>query len=271
MPTILKREFAPISDQAWNELDSEAARLLRENLTGRRLVNFSGPHGWEFAALNIGRLEVANKKTDDGVGWGVRKMQPIVEVRVPFVLPQMEIDNVARGAGDVDLDPLQEAIEKAARFEDKAIYHGFGDADMQGIIANYGQEVVTLPADGGDFPKAIGQALKALSAAGIGGPYALVLGTDEYYDLMQAGSGGYPPHRIIEDMLEGGDILKSPVVSGGVVLSTRGDDYELAVGKDFSLGYANHGRDSVELFVTESFTFRINEPRAAVPLSKAGK
>lgn len=271
MPTILKREFAPISDQAWSELDAEASRLLRENLTGRHVVDFAGPFGWEFAAVNLGRLEVAKKKAEDGVGWGVRKMRPIVEVRVPFTLSQMEVDNFARGSADVDLDPLQEAVEKAAQFEDKAIYHGFGDADMHGVIPDSEQKSVKLPADGAGYPKAIGQALKALTAAGIGGPYVLVLGIDEYYNLMQAGSGGYPPHRIVEDMLSGGEILKSPVVTSGVLVSTRGDDYELAVGKDFSLGYANHDRDNVELFVTESFTFRINEPRAAVPLSKAGK
>jgi uncharacterized linocin/CFP29 family protein len=47
-------------------------------------------------------------------------------------------------------------------------------------------------------------------------------------------------------------------------LSTRGGDYELTVGQDFSVGYAAHDREDVELYITESFTFRILEEKAAI-------
>jgi hypothetical protein len=36
------------------------------------------------------------------------------------------------------------------------------------------------------------------------------------------------------------------------------------LGQDFSVGYASHDRDKVELYLTESFTFRVLEPAAAV-------
>ncbi len=266
MPTILKREFAPVSDQAWGEIDKEAARTIKLNLVGRRLVDFSGPHGWELGSVNLGRVDLASKKSKGAAPWGTRAVLPLVELRLPFVLPQMEIDNLNRGAEDVDLDPVQEAAEKGARFEDEAVFGGFAEGNITGITKASAHKAVKLPGEVTQYPAAVADALKAISAAGIEGPYALVLGPDNYYKLMQSAKPGYPPHRTIEEML-GGDILRTPVMgSDGLVISTRGGDFELTVGKDFSVGYASHDREAVEFFITESFTFRVIEPRAAVTL-----
>jgi uncharacterized linocin/CFP29 family protein len=51
-----------------------------------------------------------------------------------------------------------------------------------------------------------------------------------------------------------------------VLLSVRGGDYQLTVGEDLSIGYALTDRHTVELYLTESFTFRVLEPAAAVHL-----
>jgi uncharacterized linocin/CFP29 family protein len=53
-----------------------------------------------------------------------------------------------------------------------------------------------------------------------------------------------------------------------VLLSTRGGDYELTVGQDLSIGYAVHDRENVELYLTESFTFRVLEEKAAIFLRR---
>jgi uncharacterized linocin/CFP29 family protein len=68
-------------------------------------------------------------------------------------------------------------------------------------------------------------------------------------------------------MIEG-DILWSPALETGVLLSTRGGDFELSVGQDVSIGYVFHDRENVELFLTESFAFRVLEPKAAVSFKK---
>ena len=54
---LLKRNHAPITPDALAAVDAEAARVLRLNLAGRRLVDFKGPHGWQLASVNTGRLE----------------------------------------------------------------------------------------------------------------------------------------------------------------------------------------------------------------------
>ncbi len=269
MPSILKREFAPISDEAWKELDKQAAGVLRRVLVGRKVVDFSGPHGWDFGAVNLGRLKLAPRKAEGGVGWGVREVQPLIEMRLPLRLKQMELDNLTRGAGDADVDALLAAAASAAKFEDAAIFNGFAGGKIEGILKASSHKPVPLPADAEPYPKAVAQAVKAMSMAGVGGPYALVLGPDAYFTLVQAAKHGYPPRQAVRDIL-GGDVYMSAVLDGGAVLSTRGGDFELAVGKDFSLGYASHDTDEVELFMTETFTFRVLEPKAAVALS-AGK
>ena len=53
----LLRGCAPISDSGWELLDDEARERLRPSLAARRLVDFSGPHGWEHSATNLGRVE----------------------------------------------------------------------------------------------------------------------------------------------------------------------------------------------------------------------
>jgi uncharacterized linocin/CFP29 family protein len=46
----------------------------------------------------------------------------------------------------------------------------------------------------------------------------------------------------------------------------RGDDFELTVGQDLSIGYLEHDREKVRLYFQESFTFRVLTPHAAVAL-----
>ena len=42
---LLKRELAPVTQEAWAQIDEEASRVLKLHLAGRKLVDFSGPHG----------------------------------------------------------------------------------------------------------------------------------------------------------------------------------------------------------------------------------
>src|SRR5512147_3187155 len=117
---LLKREHAPITASAWRQIDDEARRVLQLNLAGRKLVDFDGPHGWQYAAVNTGHLTI---RTDGGLGvpWGLREVTPLIEVRVPFELPLMELDNASRGAA-LRLQPVIAAAEKTAHAEDDAIF-----------------------------------------------------------------------------------------------------------------------------------------------------
>jgi len=112
MTDILRRHLAPIADGAWQEIERQGMRTLKGNLSGRKLVDFCGPHGWDFAAVNLGRLDTDSGEAQDGLAWGVRKVLPLVEIRVPFSLGIWALDDMARGAKNPDLAPMEAAARK---------------------------------------------------------------------------------------------------------------------------------------------------------------
>jgi uncharacterized linocin/CFP29 family protein len=232
-------------------------------------VDFFGPHGWQFAAVNLGRLDVGSDIEVDGVDWGLHKVLPLAEIRVPFTLGIWELDDVARGAKNPCLDSLKAAARKAAIFEETAIYHGFEGAGIQGMIQMSSHPSVPLSPDRSRLVESIELALIAIQEAEIGGPYALVLGTEPYKWLMAGEPKAYPLRTRIEALITGG-IHWSPVLEGGAVLSRRGGDLEMTVGQDLTIGYKLHNAREVELYFTESFTFRVLEPAAAVELKLEG-
>ncbi|HTB59596.1 MAG TPA: family 1 encapsulin nanocompartment shell protein [Polyangia bacterium] len=262
---LLKRDRAPITPDALAAVDAEAARVLKLNLAGRRLVDFKGPHGWQLAAVNTGRLDPCADGGPD-VQLGIRRAQPLVEMRVPMKISLIELDAVARGAADPDLTPVVEAAEKAAHAEDSAIFNGLAAAGIKGIIPASPHAPHKLPADVRELPGAILAARETLRQAGVSGPYALALAAPIYAQVLAAAEDGYPLAKRLTQQVLDGPLVRAPAIEGGVLLSLRGGDYELHVGQDLSVGYAAHDRQIVELYLTESFTFRTLEPAAAVAL-----
>jgi uncharacterized linocin/CFP29 family protein len=265
MTDILRRGMAPIADEAWKEIELQSSRILKGNCSGRKLVDFSGPHGWKFAAVNLGRLDVGSGDPVDGVGWGMHKVLPLVEIRVPFTLGIWDLDDVERGASNPDLSALRAAARKVALFEERALYHGFPGAGIHGLLEVSTHPPVPLGPDRGRLTESVELALLAIQEAEIGGPFALVLGTEPYKWLMVGDPNSYPLRRRVEALVTGG-IHWSPVLEGGAVLSRRGGDFEMTVGQDLAIGYKIHSAQEVQLYFTESFTFRVLEPAAAVAL-----
>ena len=263
---LLKRELAPVLPEAFAAVDAEAARVLKLNLAGRKIVDFRGPYGWQMAAVNTGRLELIPPGPDADVHVGIRRVQPLVEVRVPIRLPIMELDTVARGAPNPDLDAVVRAAEKVAHAEDAAIFNGLPPAGIVGIIAASPHRPHPLPSDVTALPATILAARETLREAGVSGPYALVLDAGRYAQLLAAAEDGYPLAKRITQQVLDGPLVRATAIQGGVVLSLRGGDYELTVGQDLSIGYAHHDKQTVELYLTESFTFRVLESSAAVAL-----
>ena len=262
---LLKRSLAPILAEAWDAIDDEAKRVLKLHLAGRKLVDFQGPFGWKHAAVNTGRLDLFDAEPVPGVCVGLRRVQALVEMRTAIKLPIMELDSLARGATDTDLDPVREAAERTARAEDGAIFNGYAPGHITGILQATPHPRIAIPSPS-EWPRAVIEAKEVLRRAGIDGPYALALGTAPYETLFAAAEDGYPIVKRIERHVVDGPIVRASAIAGGALISVRGGDYELNVGQDLSIGYADRDRTHVELFLTESFTFRVLEPKAAVHL-----
>lgn len=266
---LLKRRLAPISDEAWAQIDDEARRVLKLNLAGRKLVDFSGPHGPQYAAVNTGRLRHVQDAPVTHVGHAIREVRPLVELRSQITLNTLELDYAARGAEDLDLEPVVTAAERVARAEDMAIFRGFEAGGIVGMIEASPHRPIEV-AQSREWPRAISAAKELLRRAGIGGPYALALGVPAYDEITSEEEGGFPLRYRIEEAMTDGALIWAPALEGGaVLLSTRGGDYELTVGQDLAIGYTAHDRNQVELYLTESFTFRVLEDKAAVWLRSA--
>jgi uncharacterized linocin/CFP29 family protein len=263
---LLKREIAPILPDAWKLIDAEATRVLRLNLAGRQVVDFKGPLGWTAAAVNTGRLRILDKQPVEGVSAGIRVVQPLIEVRAPILLDTMELDTVARGAENPDLRSVVQAAERVARVEDHAIFNGYPEGAIKGIVPSSPHAAITV-GSASDWPAAVVHAKEVLRGAGISGPYALVLGPATYDELSAASEDGYPIRKRIERQIIDGPFVWAPALQGAVLLSVRGGDFELTVGQDLSIGFAYYDRGQIELYLTESFTFRVLEPAAAVHLT----
>jgi uncharacterized linocin/CFP29 family protein len=264
----LHRELAPVSDEAWAQIEQEAARTFKRHLAGRRLVDVEGPSGSSFSAVGRGRIREIDPP-GDGVLARQRQVAPVVELRAPFTLSRQEIDDVERGAQDSDWQPVKDAARHIAFAEDGAIFEGYQAAGIDGIRHASSNPLVLLPAEVKEYPAAISQALSELRAAGVDGPYSLALSADAYTAVSETSDHGYPVMEHIQRLLSG-EIIWAPAISGAFLLTTRGGDFSLHLGQDLSVGYLSHTETEVGLYLQETLTFLMLTSEAAVGFSSAG-
>src|SRR5688572_26218799 len=121
----LWRELAPISSEAWRAIDDEARAHLKVTLAARRLVDFTGPLGWSVSAVETGQTRELPKAPLEGVLASQRRVQRLVELRVPFELARRELESLSRGAKDANLDPVRRAARTMGIAEDRIVFHGY--------------------------------------------------------------------------------------------------------------------------------------------------
>ena len=263
----LLREHAPITDAGWTLIDEEARERLTPALAARKLVDFSGPHGWEHSATNLGRVRPLDVGPVEGVSAAQRQLLAVVELRADFTLSHTELRAADRGAEDVDLGPLDAAARRIATAENRAVFHGWDAAGITGIAQASSLESLSLGENCELYPRHVATAVEALLSAGVEGPYGLALGPAAYRRVLQTSEhGGYPLLDHLRKII-GGPLVWSPGVDGAVVVSLRGGDFLFESGEDLSIGYDGHDADGVSLYLVESFTFRVAGDDAAVTLT----
>ncbi len=235
----------------------------------RRVVDVDGPKGTDFSAVGTGHLKKI-ATPGDGVEATQREVRALVELRVPFELSRQAIDDVERGSNDSDWDPLKQAARKIAFAEDRAVFDGYAAAGIQGIRQGTSNPVLTLPSSIKNYPTVVAQAVSQLRLAGVNGPYTLLLGTEPYTAIGGATDDGYPVLQHIQRLIDG-KIIWAPAIAGGVLLTTRGGDFQLSIGQDLSIGYLSHSATSVQLYFQETITFLMLTSEASVVLAPEAK
>lgn len=269
----LLRELAPLSETGWKEVDGEAKERLTQHLAARRLVDVEGPHGWEHSATNIGRVRALDAPPDgppdDGVRLRQRRVLALNEIRVPFTVSRDELDDAERGASDLEFDDLDRAARQVALIENRAVCHGWSAAGITGIAEASPYPPLTLGEDATAYPHVVAQAVHKLREAGIGGPYALAVCESAYTRIVETTErAGLLVFDHLRRVLDGGRVLRTPGIDGAVVVSLATGNYTLELGQDLSIGYTGHDEEKVSLYLEESFTFKVNEPDAAIALDE---
>lgn len=261
----LLRGHAPISDIGWELLDEEARERLGPALGARKLVDFSGPHGWTHSATNMGRTSALSSAPAEGVSGRQRRVLPLIELRADFELSREELRDADRGADDAELEALDAATHRIAVAENIAVFHGWEGA-VDGIADSSPHERVALGDRAEDYPTRVAGAVERLLCSGVSGPHGLALGREQYRRVVEtAEHGGYPLLDHLRKILEG-PIVWTPGLRGAVVLSLRGGDFVFESGQDLSIGYDSHDAEVVRLYLEESFSFHVATPEAAVAL-----
>jgi len=255
---ILRRSLAPITQKAWQAIDNQAKIILTSHLSARKFVDVEGPKGWDHAAVHLGRLEVPKKQDFTGVDYGVHRILPLVETRSFFELDLWELDNIERGAEDIDLTEMEKAAKNIAMFEEKAIYIGFKAGNINGLKDISPYDPIQFSGKAEDIAAAISNGLAIFADASVAGPYALII-NPHIWKSIYAYVKGYPLKKQLERILEGPVIL-NPSTDDSFLVSMRGGDLKLVLGQDLSIGFHSHDQKKVRLYFTESFTFYSVDP-----------
>ena len=157
--------------------------------------------------------------------------------------------------------------KKIAFAEDGAIFEGYAAAGIDGIREGTSNPVVTLPADvrqlsRGDRACAERVAPRRRQWPLFGGAGRRRLHRASPRPATTAIPVSQHIHRLVET-----EIIWAPAIAGGFVLTTRGGDFDLHIGQDFSIGYLSHTDTAVRLYLQETFTFLLLTSEAAVALS----
>jgi uncharacterized linocin/CFP29 family protein len=261
----LHRALAPISEAGWEAIDQEATSRLTTHLASRKLVDFAGPHGWSHSATNLGRIESISGPSE-GVTAAQRRVLPLVELRTEFNISRIQLDDLDRGATDIDLAELDQAARQIAIGENVTVFHGHQAAGMRGITESTSHEPILHTQDMGLYATDVARAVDGIRQTGIDGPYGLAICPETYTRIIESAEHG--GHLLFDHLRQilGGPLVWAPGVNGGIVLSQRGGDFVFDSGQELSIGYIDHDADVVRLYLEESFSFRVLEPDAAVAL-----
>ncbi|TVR73248.1 MAG: bacteriocin [Marinilabiliales bacterium] len=259
---ILKQSLAPLSDEAWQEIKSAAKQILSSHLSARRFASISGPMGWDYAAVPTGRLDIPGGQDKKGVVYGIHKVQPLIEPRISFKLNIWELDNLARGARDADLDQLEEAAVKLAEFEEKTVYYGIKNASVTGLKDVNSSEKLQLPGSIEGLLSTVSEGITKMMDASVTGPWTLVV-SPALWKQISSHFKGYPLKLQLEKLL-GGPVIMGHFIEEAFLVPSAAEDINLVIGQDISIGYESHNEKEVRLFLTESFTLRVNDPASVI-------
>ncbi len=233
----LHRELAPISENAWKEIEKRSgphAAELPGRPPGRRLLRPPrlGLLGREPRAGSNGS-RARSTVSKPACGSSSRWSSCATGSRWPG-----PTSRTSTGAGPTPICPRwPRRPSSAALAEDHIVFEGFKEAHITGIAEASTFPPIEIDDNYAEYPKLVARAVSSLRESGIDGPYAAALGPRCWTGVIETTEdGGYPVLEHLRLIL-GGPVVWAPAVDGAVVMSTRGEDFQLTCGEDMALGY----------------------------------
>lgn len=262
MSADLKRAFAPVTEAVWAAIDAEATHTLKATLAARKVVDFRGPLGWQTSAIPTGRAEGIDLGPG-AVQGRLRQVSPLVELKVPFHLSVAELETIDRGNPAPDLSAVTDAARAIAAAEDRLVFDGHGDAGIWGVGGG-DHDSLQLGTEPTDLQESFAAAVTTLMRRGVRGPFCAAVGPALYERLLTTRFGGHTALEVIGKLL-GGSVVWAPTLGAtALVLSRRGGDFELVIGRDLSVGFTAATGTRLSFYLQESLTFQALDPSAAV-------
>jgi uncharacterized linocin/CFP29 family protein len=259
----LRRGAAPFSDKVWKEIDDLAGSMFKQTVVARRILDFDGPRGWNHVATQLGTFNPAQMPQYSGsVRFSLPDVMLLTELRADFTIPWADIDIFERVGPRLEAKSIEQAARDMALAEDSLVF--YGSSTNRGVLSSRETPRIALSdwSQPGRLVADLLAAVEKLDTLGVKGPYEAVLSPHHYYSyLRQTGEGGvYPAAKQLGIVIA--KVHNSPVIEGAVLFSTRGGDFLITVGGDFTVGYRSHDETSVHLFCVETIAAQLLTPEA---------
>jgi len=258
----LRRGAAPLSEKVWKEIDDIAASMFKQTVVARRVVDFDGPRGWNHVATQLGTFKPAQTPSSSKVRFLIPDVILLTELRAEFAIAWADIDIFERVGPTLESKSIEEAAREMALAEDAFLF--YGSSTNPGLLSSRDTPRVALSdwSQPGRVVIDLLSALEKLDSMGVKGPYEAVLSSQHYYSyLRQTGEGGvYPAAKQLGIVIS--KVHHSPVIEGAALFSTRGGDFLVTVGGDFTIGYRSHDETAVHLFCVETIAAQLLTPEA---------
>jgi uncharacterized linocin/CFP29 family protein len=254
----LAREDAPFGSDVWAALDEAMVEAAKGLLVGRRVLELEGPYG-------LGMKSVPMKDEATASGLVVSKVLPLAMIQEAFDLGARDLANFEREGLTLDRSAVAEAAIRAAKREDKLIFDGSEELDVEGLRTASGAGSVALSEwdEVGAAVEDLIEAMTKLDGAGFHGPYTLALAPTRFNKLFRRYErGNQTEMEHVKTMVTDG-VYKAPVLEDGGVLLASGRQFaSIVMGQDMTIGFVGPEGDRVAFTISETLVPRIRRPEA---------
>lgn len=262
----LARESADLSIELWNDIDELVMGTLRQHLVGRQFLTVAGPFG-------PGTTSVRNDSVDkeETMKDGIARIKGRSQLEMPlfyedFFLLGRDLEYADQTGQELDLTPAIRAAKAAAIREDELIMLGSEALGTKGLYTAKGVFKVKK----GDWNKSevgytdVAKAVTHFVEGGYLGRYALILSPDLYLALQHlVPNTGLLEIDRIKKLIGDKVYTYSGFGKNKAVLVCAEPEYlDLAVGLDFSVGYAELVDFNHHFRVMETAALRIKDSGA---------